>query len=80
MDLIMQSISFTKQFLLSCTPLTNIILMKKTKFYNNKATGHYLNQSIDNYNHLIGTARYNLERFNSLSKTKFISELEFGIK
>ncbi|KAA0957705.1 PBSX family phage terminase large subunit [Planococcus sp. ANT_H30] len=78
---IMNGIGFIQQFDIVVHPSCIHVIdeLENYSFKKDKATGQYLNQPVDNYNHLIDALRYSLERFNSKNKIKFMSKSVFGI-
>ena len=78
---IMQGISFIQQFDVIIHPSCKHTIdeFENYAFKKDKATGQYLNQPVDNYNHLIDALRYSLERFNAKNKVQFMSKSVFGI-
>lgn len=78
---IMQGIGFIQQFEIIIHPSCKFTIdeFDNYSFKKDKATGQYLNEPIDSYNHLIDALRYSLERFNKANKVRFISKSVFGI-
>lgn len=78
---IMAGIGFIQQFDIIIHPscIHTIDEFENYSFKKDKATGQYLNQPIDAYNHLIDALRYSLEQFNAKNKVRFINKSVFGI-
>lgn len=80
---IMQGIQFIQQFDVIIHPSCKHTIeeFENYAYKKDKNTGQYLNQPIDNYNHLIDALRYSLEQYNSgkNNKVTFIHKSAFGL-
>lgn len=80
---IMQGIQFIQQFKIFVHPrcIHTIDELENYTFKKDPKTGQYLNQAIDDYNHLLDALRYSLERFSKKGrkKMKAMSKRLFGL-
>lgn len=69
---IMQGIQFIQQFDIIVQPscVNTIDELENYSFKRDKATGHYLNQPIDSFNHLLDALRYSMVQFQTKESRK----------
>lgn len=75
-------IQFIQQFDVIVHPscVHTIDELENYSYKKDKITGNYLNQPVDNFNHLLDALRYSLERFNSGgNKVTFLPKSKFGV-
>jgi phage terminase large subunit len=77
---IMTGVQFIQQFDIIVHPSCKHTLdeLDNYSYKKDKATGHYLNQPIDDYNHLLDALRYSLEVFSKQQKVVFLNKGLFG--
>ncbi|WP_422406947.1 MULTISPECIES: PBSX family phage terminase large subunit [Gammaproteobacteria] len=77
---IMSGIQFLQQFDIYVHPSckNTINELEQYAFKKDKATGHYINTPVDDYNHILDALRYSLESYMKQAKMMTINKAMFG--
>lgn len=78
---IMAGIQFIQQFDIIVHPSCKHTIneLENYAFKKDKQTGAFINQPIDDYNHILDALRYSLEQFSKGRQVKFLSKSLFGL-